>query len=150
MLLEDEAGFERAARRARSGDPLEAPPLLGRETSGQVQLQCHATRGAVRVVVRVHRELADVPASLARVHGDSGGRARGERRRQKLMRRGPVVGAAQAFGLVGDKHVPVVDIDLVLERVAMAARCGGHAHNGLIVALDRLTRIRCQYASSSG
>src|SRR5664280_441907 len=133
-LLEGEPRFQRTPHWAGPGNAFEPALLLGGEIARKVQVDEEASRDALGVVVDFHRRLADLPAPVLHVHGNHRRDARGERRGEQLVRRRPAVGTAQALRLVGDDRVPAVDVDLVLEAIANAAGCRGHAHQRSLLA----------------
>jgi len=71
------------------------------------------------------------------------------------VRRGALVGASEALGLVGDDHVTSVHVDLASEVAAGAAGCGSHGHRLILAFEEGLARdghgpIRWEYPSSCG
>ena len=123
-LVEHDLALERAVDGALGDDLHEPLPLLLRQLLGQLDLHVELGRRAALggLVVDVDDDFADVPALAVRVHLHRDRAARGEARREQLLRTGPLVGTAGFLGLVGDQVVVVgAELDLVFQGAVCAA-----------------------------
>ena len=128
VLDELDAGLDRAAKRTRAGDLLQALELRLAEVAAELDRDLEPARRRAVVVVDLDRHVAELPVLRPRVHDERRRDAGGERGREELVRRRSAAVAAEALRLVGDQAVLAVDHDLLPERAGDRAGCRGETH----------------------